>query len=86
MYIKNQKMASREFEHEAVLVDSDEKELLELNPVATEIWRLIDGTNEVENIVLRLCEKFDVSPKKAGKDVTKFVKKLLDMEVITERK
>ena len=86
MYIRNQKIASREFEGSAVLVDPDEKELIELNPVATEIWRLIDGGNEIEDIAARICETFDVSPKKAAKDVTRFVKRLLDMELIVERK
>ena len=86
MYIKNQKIASKEFDETTVLVDPDEKELLELNPVAGEIWRLIDGSNDVEKITARVCEKFDIAANKAGKDVAKFVKKLLDMEVIIERK
>jgi len=85
VYIKKDHVSWRLIEGRAYLVDRDEGELLELNPVGTEIWRALDGSRDIGDIVTHVCQTFDVSRKKAEKDTVRFVERLKNMEIIEKR-
>ncbi len=76
----------KQLEETALVVDQDEGELLELNPVAAEIWRLIDGKRTVGAIASEICGAFDVGERRANRDVVKFLKKLASLEYLEERR
>lgn len=54
-----------------------------LNPVATTIWDLVDGTNDVEAIVDAVCDTFEVSRELALQDVSAFLEDARDLDLIT---
>jgi hypothetical protein len=81
---KNEKIPWRLIEEEAILIDREEGEVVRLNPVGAEIWSAIDGKHTVDEIVDRICGTFDVSPRKANRDVHRFINQLLRHELIHE--
>lgn len=81
---KNEHIPWRIIEEEAILIDLEEGELVRLNPVGAEIWKVIDGTRTVEQIVDHIYRTFDVSQRKANRDVYRFLKSLLRHELVQE--
>jgi hypothetical protein len=81
---KNSKIPWRLIEEEAILIDRDEGEVVRLNPVGAEIWSAIDGKHTVDEIVDQICGAFNVSPRKAKRDVHRFINQLLRHELIHE--
>jgi hypothetical protein len=53
-----------------------------MSPVAVRIWSLIDGRNDVEAIVARVREEYDVEPAVAARDVNELVAALEEAELI----
>ena len=83
-YARLPSMRWRVIEGRVVLIDATEGELLHLNEVGSRVWELLDGTRSVAQLVDELRAAFDVSPTRLGKDVSKFVRKLHRMELITK--
>ena len=81
---KNEKIPWRIIEEEAILIDLEEGEVVRLNAVGAQIWNAIDGTRTVDDIVAHICRTFEVSERKARRDVHQFAKQLLRHELIQE--
>lgn len=71
-------------EGEAVLIDHREGELIRLGPVGTAIWTALDGRRTVREVIARIRESFDVSERRAARDVQRFMKQLLRSELVDE--
>lgn len=79
---KNSKIPWRLIEGEALLIDGEEGELIRLNQVGSEIWEAIDGRRTIVEITTHIVERFDVSERRASKDVQRFIKLLLRHELV----
>ncbi len=53
-----------------------------MSPVAVRIWSLIDGVNDIDAIVARIGEEFDVDPATAAQDVNELLEALEGAELI----
>lgn len=73
-----QDVAARIIDGNAVLVSPESSQLFWLNPVATRIWELADGSNTVSDIAGQLCEEFEVERERAEKDVREMVQTFVD--------
>jgi len=47
-----------------------------LNELGSRIWELIDGRNKVADIVLAICEEYEIGPDEAARDVNNFLSAL----------
>jgi hypothetical protein len=81
---KNGKIPWRLIEGQALLLDSEEGELIRLNEVGSEIWQAIDGRQTIADITQHIAAGFDVSERRAQKDVQRFVRLLLRQELVEE--
>ena len=82
---KNTKVPWRIIEGEAVLVKVDSGEVVQLNEVAAEIWRVIDGNKTIAEIVDHIHGLFEVDRKQVKKDALEFVQSLLDKNLALRR-
>lgn len=80
---KNKRVPWRIIESEAVLVKVDSGEVVHLNEVAAEIWRIIDGKRKISGILAHICRSFDVKEQEAEKDTLDFLESLLDKDLVT---
>ena len=71
-------------EGEAVLIDDREGELIRLGPVGTAIWTALDGRRTVRAVIAQIRETFDVSERRAARDVRRFMRRLLRSELVDE--
>ena len=57
----------------------------EINPLGVEIWKMLDGKWEIDEIARRLSVKYNFPLEEVRSDVRDFVGKLADMDLITEK-
>jgi rRNA processing protein Krr1/Pno1 len=82
--LKNERVPWRIIEDEAILVKVDSGEVIHLNEVAAEIWRIIDGKRKISEIVDHIQKDFDVDREQAEKDTLEFIKSLSNINLVTE--
>jgi SynChlorMet cassette protein ScmD len=67
-----------EFDDWAILFNPDTAEAVGTNPVGVAVWKLMDGTRSLEQILTEIHEQFADVPDAAAKDVTAFIKDLAE--------
>lgn len=72
-------------EKEAVLVDTEEGDVIRLNEVGAKIWKSLDEDKTADDIINYIHEDFEANRAVIEKDVLDFLKKLIAMEIIYER-
>lgn len=60
--------------NDTYIITPENTTLHRLNEVGTFIWDNIDQPETVENLVIEVCERFDVEREEAQKDVIDFVR------------
>lgn len=83
---KAENIISRRVGEEVVVIKDDGLSLYILNKTAAFIWDLCDGNIDINNIVEKLCERFEVTPEEASEDVKKIIKVLTKMGIINYNK
>lgn len=81
-YRKNDFIICKELADGPVLIDPYRRTLVQLNPVAREIWQLLDGGHSVAAVIDILKTDFEVDIKILEKDVIGFLKDLFRREII----
>ena len=66
----------------AVLVKPQAGRVRVLNEVGTTIWQLMDGKRDLAQIEATLVEKYDVGPEQAKNDLRKFLRELIERDLI----
>jgi coenzyme PQQ synthesis protein D (PqqD) len=73
---RNPEVAFREYDGEAVVVLPSGAEINVLNPAGGLIFRLLDGTRTVAELVDTVCAEFEVPRQQAEEDVRAFLDEL----------
>lgn len=79
---KNNGVPWRIIEEEAILVDVERGNMIQLNEVAAFIWSEIDGRKTLREIIDCVCESFEVDRGRAAKDTGEFLQALLKKHLI----
>jgi len=79
---KNESIAYRVIEQEALLVSPADNLIYPLNPVATRIWELIDGKRNINEINSIIIEEFDGGLIEIQNDTMGFVEDLLNKKLV----
>jgi len=80
---RNERVATRTIDGEAVIVSPDDSMLHTLNEVGTCIWEMSDGKTHTKQIIEQLVEAFDVKVEQARSDVEAFCRELSEKSVLT---
>jgi SynChlorMet cassette protein ScmD len=67
-----------------ILFDPDTAKARVLNPIGVFIWRLLDGSRSVADIVEQLREHYDNVPEEVEQHVTEFIEVLTKTEFVTD--
>ena len=70
------KLPFQELEGQVVVVVPARREMHEFDEVGTFLWRELEGSRSVAELVEALRGEFDVEPERAEKDVRAFVARL----------
>ncbi len=81
--VKNEDIAWRKIDDDAILIDMDEEEVTHFNEVAAQIWDTLDGERTVTEIMEHVQNLFEVDGEQAKKDVFAFLNQLIKKEMVT---
>ena len=79
---KKKSIPWRMIEEEAVLVDIEKGEVIQLDQVGARIWEAIDGSVRVSGIIDAVCSEFEVDKDTATVDVLEFLNELSERGAI----
>lgn len=72
-----ERLAYKTIGQETIILDTRlNKEVHQLNEVATMVWNLCDGDHDVQSIVEMVCAEFEVNFEEASKDIAVLLKEL----------
>lgn len=81
-FTRNDDIAWRIIDGEALVVSPKGSLIYPLNDVGTRVWELLDGKKKVGEITSILCEEFEADEKIIQDDVVVFVEELLKAGLI----
>ncbi|MFA6216203.1 MAG: PqqD family protein [Candidatus Omnitrophota bacterium] len=79
---RNQSIAWRTIEEEALLVDPKDGLIYPLNAAGTRIWELIDGTKTCREILVIIHDEFEVEESSLQKDAVEFIEELVSKGLV----
>ena len=88
IYKRDENFVFRKIEDETILVPlkdnvGDMGSIYNLNEVAAFVWEQLNGKKSLRDIKNRLLEKYDVSAKEAGNDLSEYIAQLKEIDAIT---
>ena len=89
IYKKNENFVFRKIENETILVPikdnvGDMGSLYNLNEVAAFVWEQINGKTSLQEIKNQLLEKYEISARDAGNDLSEYIAQLEEIDAITQ--
>ena len=87
-FVKQGNWVTREIAGETIIVPVRSQvgaldSIYTLNEIATQIWQLLDGRTNVDQIVEAVCREYDISPEDARRDTLDFLQSLETDDLIT---
>lgn len=75
--LRMERLAYKPIGQETIILDTKVgKEVHQLNEVASFVWNLCDGNHEIQKIVDKVCDEFDVDPTQAAHDIQLLIQEL----------
>lgn len=79
---RKEKLPWRELDGRAVIIHPQKNQVHELNPVATLIWKNVDGSRSVESLAALIELEFETSTEQVLGDVKDFLIDLKNRELL----
>lgn len=76
IYSRHPDVAWREVVDETLIVDPRNGRIYPLNPVASYVWKRLDGTRDLDSIQKGILEEFEISEEEAARDLQEFVEQV----------
>lgn len=83
-YLRNTDTVGGKIDDEFIIMDIDKGKYFSLNPVATDIWNLLEKPMSTNQICEKLLEQYDVAPAKCQIETDVHLKKMLSLGLIKE--
>ena len=85
IYMKKNDLESERVLDETLILSLNSGLFFKLNLVASDIWEMVDGNSDVENIMKSLSERYDINSEILKQDVYDFFKDAESKEFIEKR-
>ena len=82
--MRNNETISGRLHDELVMMDISKGKYFSFNPVATNIWDLLEQPMTLDEICVKLLEEYEVDPEQCRIEVNAHLKELQKMELIQE--
>lgn len=79
---KDDSFCERELGDETIFLSPDGDRIHALDAIGTFIWRQLDGTTTLEQVIDRICAEYDVAREQAEKDLLGFVADLAEHKLL----
>ena len=78
----DEKTAYRMIGDKTIVVNLDKSTFHTLNPVATNIWKYLDGKTPIKTIIKNVSKEFDIDLETAQKDCLEFINELIEKDLV----
>ena len=79
---RNDAIVYTDLDDTIVMMDVDEGQYYELDPIASRIWSIIENGQAVEEVCRALTEEFDVDPNTCQQDTLEFLQAASEQSII----
>ena len=79
---RNDAIVYTDLDDTIVMMDVDEGQYYELDPIASRIWSIIENGQAVEEVCRALTEEFDVDPNTCQQDTLEFLHAASEQSII----
>ncbi len=79
---RNEDAVWRVIDGDFVLLIPREATLHALTGCGSRVWELMEGETNVSDIVGRICAEYEVEPERARDEITEFIRKLIEMNLV----
>lgn len=80
--VRSDAYCQRQLGEETIFLSPAGDEIHSLDAVGTFLWQQFDGTNDLQRVLDRLCEEYDVDPERARRDLIEFVRELVERKLL----
>ena len=67
---------------ETVMMSIEQGNYYGIDSIGSDIWNMLEGEMSIEDLCLKLCEKYDVEESQCQQDVISFLEKMQEHKVI----
>ncbi len=79
---RNDAIVYTDLDDTIVMMDVDEGQYYELDPIASRIWSIIENGQAVEAVCKNLTEEFDIDPNTCQQDTLEFLQAAKEQNII----
>lgn len=79
---RNDAIVFTDLDDTIVMMDVDEGQYYELDPIAARIWNIIENGQAVESICKTLAEEFDVDPNTCQQETLEFLQAASEQSIV----
>ncbi|MDZ7817300.1 MAG: lasso peptide biosynthesis PqqD family chaperone [Aliarcobacter sp.] len=79
---RNNDLLSSEMDDELVMMNLESNNYYGLNKIGKDIWEILEENQTLESLCNKLIEKYDVSFEECKNDITPFLEKLKESNII----
>lgn len=83
-YKQNNNLASTELDEEICIFDPIEGNYLNLNSTGSEIWKLLENESNLEHVIEKLIEKYQIDYEICRKEVIDFLNSAVKSKIIVK--
>jgi len=76
------KSAWRKIDGQVFIIDLEENVLNALNPVASRIWQLLNGKNNIWEVTKKIHQEFEMHSETIYKDTLVFIKRMMNKKLL----
>jgi hypothetical protein len=80
--VRSDAVVSRSLRDETLLMDMRSEQYLSLDPVASRVWSLLDGTRSLAEVVGVMADEYDAPAAQIRGDVDALLEQLLELGLV----
>lgn len=83
---RSERLAYKTLGDETIILDTKiNKEVHQLNEVASFVWNLCDGHHELQTIIDKVCDEFEIDQTSAATDVNVLIEELAAKSLLVDK-
>lgn len=71
-----------EFDDWAILFDPDTGDVLGINPLGVFVWKRLDSSHAIQDILKEIRDLYDNVPNEANEQIKKFIQDLIEIKFV----
>ena len=79
---RNPDIVTNEIDGNIVMMSISEGTFFGLHDVGSAIWYLVENPTTIENIIIHILEKFDVSKEQCQSDILRFIEAMIEKKTL----